>query len=63
MSEFISVPFSYTLGALIQVRISALNAQGWSNPSSVNSVGAIAQTKPFAPTSGPLRVNSGTNTE
>lgn len=55
MSTLTSAPFSLTLGALVQVRASAINVYGQSTPSAVNTVGATISTVPVqmtAPTRG-----------
>ena len=46
MSVLTSAPFSLTLGTLVQVTASAINAYGQSTPSAVNTVGATISTVP-----------------
>ena len=48
-------PFLLTYGTLVQAKVLAANARGWSAPSAANTVGATIQVEPFAcaaPTSG-----------
>ena len=62
MTVLTDVPFSLTQGITIKARVSSKNAQGFSNPSPTNSVGAIAQRIPHPPPEKPLRVDASTDT-
>jgi hypothetical protein len=48
MSVFTSQPYNYVLGDVIVFRVSAYNANGWSDPSEENTSGATAKTTPAA---------------
>lgn len=61
MSILTSSPYSYTIGNLIVVRVSAHNANGWGPTSTLNTVGATACTVPTTMTA-PTRGTSTTET-
>ena len=46
MNELTSSPWSYTVGTLIVVRISAYNIYGYGVPSTPTTTGALARTVP-----------------
>jgi len=48
METLLSNSFGYILDQVIKVRVTAQNQNGWGLPSTANTVGATAKTKPIA---------------
>ena len=59
MSVLISPPYNLIQGTLVKATIFAINSVGSATPSSLNSIGELAQVPPLKPPSSPAR-NVGT---